>query len=225
MTSTNNQDHEDGDTLLQLQTLNVSNSRKKGFRSDSIAMWDPGSTLAFITFGLADRLKLEGIPIELEICTVGGVMTKIDSKKYSISVFNRNGQDVKIEVLGIEKISTEVEAIDLADMKKLFRNEETKHVERPTSGSVDLLIGFSYAAYHPVKVEEVGHLLFMRNRFGGVIAGSHTSIQETTKKLVKHAIVLHSVANIEEFHSIESLGVTCYPKCGGCRCGKQEGKI
>ena len=25
---------------------------------------------------------------------------------------------------------------------------------------------------------------------------------------------------MEEFHSIESLGVTCYPKCGGCRCGK-----
>ena len=96
----------------------------------------------------------------------------------------------------------------MADVKKLFQNEEAKQVERPTSGSVDLLIGFSYAAYHPVKVEGVGHLLFMRNRFGGLIAGSHSTIQKTTKKLVKHAIVHHSVANIEEFHSIESL--KCY---------------
>ena len=69
----------------------------KGFKSDAVAMWDPGSTLAFITFGLADTLKLEGIPIELEICTVGGVLTKVDSKKYSISILDRNGQDVKIE--------------------------------------------------------------------------------------------------------------------------------
>ena len=198
----------------------MANSKRKGLRSDAVAMWDPGSTLAFITFDLAGRLKLQGVPVELEICTVGGVLTKVDSKKYSIAIFDRNGQDVKIEVLGIEKISTEVEAIDMTDVKKMFQSEEARQVERPTSGSVDLLIGFSYAAYHPVKVEEVGHMLFMRNRFGGVIAGSHASFQETTKKLVTHARVHHSVVNIEEFHSIESLGVTCYPRCGGCRCGK-----
>jgi hypothetical protein len=60
----------------------------------------------------------------------------------------------------------------------------------------------------------------MKNRFGHIIAGTHPSIQETTRKLVKHATVLHVEARMEEFHSIESLGVTCYPKCGGCRCGK-----
>ena len=87
------------------------------------------------------------------------------------------------------------------------------------SGSVGLLIGFSYAAYQPVKIEGVGHLLLMRNRFGSIIAGSHPTIKETTRKVVKHAIVLHSLGNFEEFQSIESLGVVCSPKCGGCRCG------
>ena len=146
--------------------MKVANFRRKGSRIDAIAMWDPGSTLPFITFDLASELELEGVPIELEICTVGGAVTKVNSKKYYIAVFDRNGQDVRIDVLGIKTISTDVETIDLTDVKKLFRNKDVKHVECPRAGSVGLLIGFSYAAYHPVKVEGVGHLLFMSNRFG-----------------------------------------------------------
>ena len=53
-----------------------------------------------------------------------------------------------------------------------------------------------------------------------MIAGTHPSVNETTQKLVKHAKVLHIEAQIEQFHSVESLGVSCLPKCGGCRCGK-----
>ena len=219
MTNLDGQDHEDGNTLLQLQTLQVANIKRKGTKTSAIAMWDPGSTLSFITFSLARELKLEGVPIELEICTVGGAVTKVNSKKYCISVFDKNGQDVKIEVLGIETISTDVEATDLAEVKNLFTNEEVKYVERPRHGLVGLLIGFSYAAYHPVKLEEVGHLLLMRNRFGSIMAGAHPSIKEKTRKVVKHAMVLHSQGSFEEFQSIESLGVTCTPKCGGCRCG------
>ena len=183
-------------------------------------MWDPGSTLSFITFRLAKELELEGVPIDLEICTVGGAVTDISSMKYSIVVFDTNGQDVRIEVLGIEKISTDIELIDMDGVKQLFVSDEAVKAQRPRAGTVELLIGFSYAAYHPVKVEGVGHLLLMKNRFGNIIAGSHPTLQETTRKLVKHAIVLHTEMRIEEFHSIESLGVTCYPKCGGCRCGK-----
>ena len=219
MTNLDGQDHEDGNTLLQLQTMEVANLKRKGSKTSAIAMWDPGSTLSFITFALARELKLEGVPIELEICTVGGAVTKVNSKKYYISVFDKNGQDVQIEVLGIETISTAVEATDLAEVKNLFTNEEVKYVERPKPGLVELLIGFSYAAYHPVKIEGVGHLLLMRNRFGSIMAGAHPSIKEKTRKVVKHAMVLHSQGSFEEFLSIESLGVTCSPKCGGCRCG------
>ena len=189
-------------------------------RRNVIGLWDPGSTLSFITFGLAAELDLEGHPVELEICTVGGSVTKISSKKYYVSVFDHNGQDVRIEVLGIEQISTEIEFIDIDAMKRLFSSEEVTKAERPDSGTVDLLIGFSCAAYHPVKVEGVGHLLLMKNRFGHIIAGTHPSVKETARKIVQHAVVLHVEAQMDEFHSIESLGVNCYPKCGGCRCGK-----
>ena len=220
MTGVDDQNQEDGSTLLQLQTIKVANPRRRGSAICAVSMWDPGSTLSFITFGIAKELGVEGVPIELEICTVGGTITKVNSMKYSISLMDTNGQDVQIEVLGIETISTDVEAIDLTEVKKMFTSKEASQIERPKSGSVGLLVGFSYAAFHPAKIEEVGHLLLMRNRFGDIIAGSHPTLKETTRKVVKHATVLHSKGSFEEFQSIESLGVACSPKCGGCRCGK-----
>ena len=213
-------DQEEADTLLQIQKLIVANVRRKSSKREAVCMWDPGSTLSFITFQLARELGLEGVPVVLEISTVGGEVTKLNSQRYSVSVFDTDGQDVRIDVLGIEKISTDIEWIDMEKVKQLFTNKEVREVDRPESGTLDLLIGFSYAAYHPVKLEAVGHLLLMKNRFGSIIAGSHSSFQEKTKKLVKHAIVLHADATVEDFYSIESLGVTCYPRCGSCRCGK-----
>ena len=220
MTGSGTKEEEDGSTLLQLQTIKLANPKQKGSAIKTVSLWDPGSTLSFITFSLAKKMNLQGTPIELEICTVGGKINRIDSMKYLINLIDTNGLDVQIEVMGIDTISTDVEAIELKEVKKLFTSTQINQVERPSSGSVGLLIGFSYAAYHPVKVEEVGHLLFMKNRFGVFLFGSHPSVKEKTKKLVKHATVLHSKVNFEEFQSIESLGVRCTPKCGGCRCGK-----
>lgn len=116
MTGIDGHEKEDGSTLLQLQTMKVANPKRKGSAISAVSMWDPGSTLSFITFGLAKKLGLEGVPIELEICTVGGTITKVNSMKYSISLMDTNGQDIQIEVLGIETISTDVEAIDLTEV-------------------------------------------------------------------------------------------------------------
>jgi hypothetical protein len=206
--------------LLQLQSLEVANSRKKEVRRAAIGLWDPGSTLSFITFDLAAELGLQGQPVELEIVTVGGVLTKVNSKRYHMSLFDAVGCEVKVEVLGIEQISTEASFVDVEPMRKLFANENAGKANRPGPGKVDLLFGFDCAAYHPVNIECVGHLLLMENRFGYLIAGTHPSVKETAQKLVKHIKVLHIEAQVEQFHSVESLGVNCTPKCGGCRCGK-----
>ena len=189
-------------------------------RKEAMVLWDPGSTLSFITFDLARSLDLKDQPVELEIFTVGGEKKVISSQKYTVVFFYSNSQEVAMEVFGIDQISTGIEKVSIDGMVQLFSNEDAKKAKRPASGVIGLLIGFSYAAYHPVKIEEVGHLLLMKNRFEIIVAGTHPEIQETTRTLVKHVIGLHVAANIEEFHNIESLGVTCHPKCGGCRCGK-----
>ena len=189
-------------------------------RRTAIGLWDPGSTLSFITFDLAAELSLQGQPVQLEIVTVGGVLTKVNSKRYHMSLFDAVGCEVKVEVLGIEQISTEASFVDIEPMRKLFANQNAGKANRPCPGKVDLLFGFDCAAYHPVNIECVGHLLLMENRFGYLIAGTHPSVNETAQKLVKHIKVLHIEAQVEQFHSVESLGVNCTPKCGGCRCGK-----
>ena len=212
--------NDNNNTLLQLQTLQVASCRNKGVKKRVVGLWDPGSTLSFITFDLASKLSLQGRPVELEIVTVGGVTTKVNSKKYNLSVFDASGNDVKVELLGIEQISTETDMVDIGKLAELFTHMKAPEAKRPGASKVDLLLGFDYAAYHPVSIECVDHLLLMENRFGCLIAGTHPSVNETTQKLVKHAKVLHIEAQIEQFHSVESLGVSCSPKCGGCRCGK-----
>ena len=68
--------NDDNNTLLQLQTLQVASCRNKGAKKRVVGLWDPGSTLSFITFDLASELSLQGQPVKLEIFTVGGVTKK-----------------------------------------------------------------------------------------------------------------------------------------------------
>ena len=44
----------------------------------------------------------------------------------------------------------------------LFKDVTLEETRRPT-GSVDMLIGYEYAGYHPVKEQKSGHLLLLRN--------------------------------------------------------------
>ena len=211
----------ESNALLQIQKLEAANIKKKSLRKEVVGLWDPGSTLSFITFKAAKELRLQGEPIELELVTVGGTRKKVESQRYRLVIFDQNNQEASLDVLGIDQISTAIEQVNLNEVLHLFSNQDrVSKVDRPNSGEIDLLIGFDYAAYHPVKIEEIDHLLLMENRFGFLVAGAHPCMNENTKKLVKHAIVLHTSINVEEFFSIEALGVTCYPKCGSCSCGK-----
>ena len=151
-------------------------------------------------------------------------MTSIESYQYTIQLIDQSGQKVKVEVLGIERISSTINAVNIEDIACLF-HVNAREIGRPLQGSIDLLLGVQYAAYHPVRQDSKGHLLLLANRFGQTVAGSHPSIKEETKvdvqcAQVKHAVVMFAVENADRFYSIESLGVMCQPRCGSCRCGK-----
>jgi hypothetical protein len=160
------ENQDDGNTLLPIQSLEVSNVRRKGEQNTSVVLWDAGSTLSFITFELAKKLQLNGEPVDLEIVTVGGEAKRVSSQKYTIVAWDKEDREVKFEVLGIEQISTEIETVEVNEIIHEFKSEVAKKAARPQGGNIDLLIGFQYAAYHPTKREELGHLLTMENRFG-----------------------------------------------------------
>lgn len=179
--------------------------------------------MSFISSKKAKELNLKGSKVNLAIVMVGGKTTTIESCRYMIALMDSNDEKVDIEVFGIEKISSPITTINLSQIAKLLEINASE-IQRPDEGEIDILIGMQYAGFHPVRVNSKGHLLVLQNRFGSIVAGSHRMIKETTKisqncLQVKHAIVLHSQVPLERFLEIESLGVSCEPKCGGCKCG------
>ena len=70
---------------------------------------------------------------------------------------------VPIIVYGIDKISTELNDINITEISKLFKTVTPDDICRP-SGEIDVLIGFEYAGHHPTKKECNNHLLLLENR-------------------------------------------------------------
>ena len=148
--------------------------------SKANVFWDSGSTLSFITNQLAKKLKLKGKSIQLSMVTVGGKITTLESKQYEIGLVDKAGGHVKIDVIGIERISSPIVPTDLATAAKIL-GAQPESISRPTSGEIDILIGIQYAAYHPERIKSVGHLTLYENRFGRAIAGAHRDIKDTTE--------------------------------------------
>ena len=163
-------------------------------------------------------MKLRGTPVKLQILVVGNKTNTVDSEVFKFVILGKDGIEVSIEAYGIQKVSSAISHVDMESLAKLF-TKATSDISRANGGEIDLLVGMQYAAYHPVKIEEHGHLLLMKNQFGSLIAGSHPSIKEQTKLIVKHAIVLHAAGSIGNFFELENLGTNSNPKCGGCLCG------
>ena len=181
--------------------------------------------MSFITFKKAKSLNLQGKPIKLGMEVVSGKVMLVDSKMYKVMLLDKDGRPSEIELYGLEKISSQIDRFDLNKVAELLK-VKVGELSRPKEGEVDLLIGQQYAAFHPSRHSSAGHLLLLKNDYGGyVIAGSHpdiktgTEITESCLK-VRHAKVMHAAGRIEEFFNVESLGVRCNPKCGGCQCGK-----
>ena len=76
------------------------------------------------------------------------------------------------------------------------------------SGTVDVLIGYEYASYHPQNEQSSGHLVLLRNRFGRCIGGTHPTIREKSTSQQLHQIKVNTaIARIEDFYNIENLGI------------------
>ena len=103
---------------------------------------------------------------------------------------------------------------------QLFKNISEEDISRP-SGTIDVLIFYEYAAYHPQNEQTSGHLLLLKNRFGRCIGGTHPFIKERTRNhMLDHKSVNTAIVQVEDFYNIENLGSGCSPRCSGCKCGK-----
>ena len=132
-------------------------------------LWDGGATLSMITFKKATEMKLKGDSVRMTITKVGGTKEDINSFKYEVPLIDQNGNEITLQAYGIQRISTPLEKVELKDIASWFSINENE-IERPF-GDVDMLIGFEYAGYHPVREQSVNHLLLLKNIFGKCIGG------------------------------------------------------
>ena len=95
------------------------------------------------------------------------------------------GDQVILEVYGIEKITNDIQGIESTFIASMFNNVLQKDINRP-EGKVDVLIGYQYAAYHPQKEQNNGHLLLLENRFGKCVGGSHPMIKENNTTIERN---------------------------------------
>ena len=208
-----NDTNESDACLLQIQRI----PSKRGWLN---VMWDNGASLCFITNAKAKAEKLKGTEVQLTLVKVGGTNEIIKSQKYFLSLFDKEGREVKFAVYGIDKITSDLQRIDINGITKLFKHVPKEDLIRP-SGTVDVLIGYEYAGYHPTREQNIGHLVLLKNRFGRCTGGTHPSIQGLDNKHCFKNVQAHSVrvVKIEDFYNIENLGIDFSPKCGNCKCG------
>ena len=115
---------------------------------------------------------------------------------------------------------TKVKGINVKGVLSIFKNVNLEELIRPI-GEIDVLIGFEYAGYHPVTEQSADHLLVMQNRFGKCLGGFHKLLSEKTQKTTQHVTINHlRQIKVEDFYDVEAMGVSCNPRCGGCKCGQ-----
>ena len=176
-------------------------------------LWDSGASISLITFKRAQELKLWGKQTSLSIIKVGDVV-RLSSYIYKLPLVDKHGNIVHITVCGIEKISSDVEGVDVRKVVQRFKGLKDEEVRRP-KGEIDVLIGYNYASLHPVKMQSVENLLLLGNRFGKCLAGCHDSIKERDN-VIFHAV--HISDKYDDFLSLESIGIQS-PVSVDCKCG------
>lgn len=83
---------------------------------------------------------------------------------------------------------------------KLFRSSS---VDTGKEGQVDCLIGYEYAAFHPVRKQVTGHLLLLENGLGLLVGGTHPTHVEEIKKVLEHATVHHAMVQVNDIYRLE----------------------
>lgn len=199
-----------------------------------VTLYDSGSNISLIRTDCAKRLGLHGREVVLDITKVGNQKETVKSHMYDVPLEDLEGNTWCISACGIDEVTAPVKEVNHQLLVQHFPRLAGSHFWRP-HGNIDLLIGIDHCGLLPQVVETVGNLQLMQNSFGYVLRGSHPSLgaanmSALTSVQINHANVkdyqyIEPVAksrtkdDLEYFFSIERLGISCSPKCSGCKCG------
>ena len=140
---------------------------------------------------------------------------------YNLDILDKFGNVHRLRVFGIDKITGAIAEVDLRPIVERFKTIKMEDIARPY-GEVDVLIEYDYAGWHPIPELADQHLVVLTNIFGKCVGGRCPSVTKSTDKIVSTASFINSVkldGILEQFDTIEYLGVQCDPKCGTCPIG------
>ena len=159
-------------------------SPKKGV--DANVFWDLGSTDNFVRDSFAKMCGFKGREENLNVTTLGDVVTDITVTTYNCSLRDANGNVEHFEAYRMETITGSVSKIGAAHLKELFPNMTDQMINKLQRGSdVDVLIGICHPSWHPERVERAkgkGDFWMFRGKFGVCVGGRYPGMVEGTKK-------------------------------------------
>lgn len=109
--------------LLQIQRVKTN----KGWAN---VLWDNAASLCFITYNKVKEEKLRGKQVQLSITKVGGIDEKLISHLYRIPLINQYGKTVFIEAYGIERITSDIQAVNLDGVGHLFKGVSVEEITK-----------------------------------------------------------------------------------------------
>ena len=193
-------------------------------------LYDAGSNISLITFRMAKKLGLKGVPIHLSMTKVGNHTEELDSIVYEMCLRDQARKEKVIEVCGISEITVAHHQVDLSSVAKKLEVLE-RDIQRP-EGRIELLIGSDYCTLMPQVIKTVDNVQLMSNEFGFCIRGRVEDQGDERRYQVQINHVSYNNATdwdftnkpnvgklVEQYFLSESLGTECIPKCGGCKCG------
>ena len=195
-------------------------------------LYDPCATISLITKHAARQLRLTGESVSLSITGVRNITSIEESMEYTLPLTCLDGQTSEITVCEIEEITTSADKVDTNVLHSLFPSVSKELLSRP-SGAVDILIGVDACSLLPSKVDAAGNLQLMKGPLGFCVRGFHEKVKLTAIRTGNvnitsgHVFLTRAVKHknqdlkeaMDQFYSLEGLGVECSPKCGSCKCG------
>ena len=184
-------------------------------------LWDSCASICLITKSKAKELGLHGTPSEISLIVVGGVQRSMQSKRYKVPLVDLRGRKFIIDAHSINIISSDIKGLNFSEIKKYFPEAIESQLIRP-KGEVDILIGYNYAAWHPIPEKSYEHLLILSNSFGKCVGGNHPDLCEKTEKNENNSFIVNLISSknvITKFSVVEALGTEFSPPCGKCKCG------
>ena len=100
--------------LLQIQRIKIS-------KGSTNFLWDNAASICLITYSKAKVEKLHGKQVQLSITQVCGIDEKLTLLLYRVPLVNQYGKTVFIEAYGIERITSDIQAVNLDDVVHFFK--------------------------------------------------------------------------------------------------------